>query len=256
MASTLSIAYITLNEEQRLPMSLEAVKEVADEIVIVDSGSTDATISIARAHGCKIIERQWTGYGDQKNAALQACTSDLILSLDADEVPTPELIISLQNLKSSSNAGTVYSLKMMTVFLGKKLLHTWQPDIHTRLVAKSIKPRWSEDKVHEKLIFDSGSHEPELLNGFVLHYTYTSISHQMEKMMAYARLGADDLFIRGKKSSVGKIFARPLWRFFRQYVLRAGFRDGIPGLLAIAGESYYVYLKYALLAEKQLKDQK
>jgi glycosyltransferase involved in cell wall biosynthesis len=254
MPLKLSVAYITRDEEKRLPQSLEAIKSIADEIVVVDSGSTDNTIPMAKAYGCIVISRNWTGYGNQKNAALDACSGDIILSLDADELPDRDLIASIAGIKEMplESLADGYNIKRKSFFLGKKLEYSWQPDVHLRLVKKGAKASWSDSAVHEKLILES--HSINELKGFLNHYTYSSISHQMAKMNDYALLSAKQMYKNGKKPiGRGALVFRTIWRFKKHYFLKRGFLDGYPGLIASMGETVYSYLKYAYLYELHQK---
>jgi len=239
----LSVAIITKNEEDRLPRTLEAVKDLADEIVVVDSGSTDRTVEIAKRYGAKVFIEDWKGYGEQKNSALQKTTGEWILFLDADEVVSKELK-NLIKEKIENPTADGYFLKRQTVYLGKEIKHIWNNDWVLRLVKRSANPRWV-GSIHEKLLLDG---KTEYLRGGVLyHYTYRSLLEHLQKSLLYAKLSAEEYYKRGKKPLLFKIIFAPLWAFFKIYLLKLGFLDGIRGFFIAWSYAINSFAKYAIL---------
>jgi glycosyltransferase involved in cell wall biosynthesis len=239
----LSVAIITKNEEDRLPKTLEAVKDIADEIVVVDSGSTDKTVDIAKQYGAKVFIEEWKGYGEQKNSALKKTTGEWVLFLDADEVLSEELKKLIKE-KINNPTADGYYLKRQTVYLGRKLKHIWNNDWVLRLVNKNANPRWVGN-IHEKLSVDG---KTEYLKGGVLyHYTYRSLFEHFQKSLLYAKLSAEDYYERGIKSSKVKVIFIPFWNFFKFFILKKGFLEGFRGFLIAFISAFYSFAKYAIL---------
>lgn len=239
----LSAALIVYNEEERLAKTLESIKDIVSEIIIIDSNSTDNTCAIAESYGAKVYNEEWRGFVEQKNSLTAKCTKEYILYLDADEVVGDELkkaiIDAVKNGKSDG-----YYIRRKTHYLGKLLNYSWQKDERLRLVKKAADPLWVGEIVHEELkINGSTSH----LAGFIIHYSYRDIDDHFKKTIRYARLSAESYYKKGKKFKLSKMIFSPLTAFIKIYIIKGGFLDGIPGL--IAGVSAYVYgfLKYAFL---------
>ena len=241
----LSVAIITKNEEDRLPKTLEAVKEIADEIVVVDSGSTDKTVEIAKSYGAKVFVEDWKGFGRQKQSAFEKTTGDWVLFLDADEVPTKELLEAIEEvLKNPTAEG--YLIRRRAVYLGKKLRFIWNNDWVLRLVKREANPRWVGN-IHEKLVVEGRVRK--LKGGDLLHYTYRSLSEHLQKSLKYAELSAREYFERGKKAPLYKVFLSPIWAFFKVYFLKLGFLEGYRGFLIASGYAINAFAKYAILRE-------
>jgi glycosyltransferase involved in cell wall biosynthesis len=164
----LSVAIISQNEERIIAQMLESVSKIASEIVIVDSGSTDRTLEIAKGFGANIFEEDWKGFIEQKNSAMQKCTNDWILFLDCDEVCNQELLESISDLIQDQKIGS-YSINRKTHYLGKLLDYAWQPDVNLRLVHKSTNPIWRGVDIHDKLFSDT---ESILLRRYIIKYAY------------------------------------------------------------------------------------
>ena len=243
--ATLSVAIITKNEQDRLPKTLEAVKEIADEIVVVDSGSTDRTVEIAKAYGARVFVEEWKGFGKQKQSAFEKTTGDWVLFLDADEVPTKELLKTIREILKNPTAEG-YLIRRRAVYLGKELRFIWNNDWVLRLVKRTANPKWLGN-IHEKL-FVEGRVE-KLKRGKLLHYTYRSLSEHLQKSLKYAELSAREYFERGKKASLYKIFLSPIWAFFKVYLLKFGFLEGYRGFLIAASYAINAFAKYAILRE-------
>ncbi|MEI6746332.1 MAG: glycosyltransferase family 2 protein [Methylococcaceae bacterium] len=241
MTKMLSVIIITKNEESHIAKCLESVKW-ADEIIVLDSGSADKTVSICRQFTPNVFETDWQGFGVQKQRALNKATGNWVLSIDADEIITPELRAEIENvIKSTEFKG--YQIPFLSNFCGKKIRHGgWYPDYHLRLFRR-VNSEFSNSVVHEWVNVNG---KIGFLKSPILHDSYTDLAEVLRKMDSYSTLGAKLLFEKGIKSSVSKAVLKGLWTFFRAYVLRRGFLDGSHGLmLAIynAETTYYKYLK-------------
>jgi glycosyltransferase involved in cell wall biosynthesis len=253
MRARLSVALITLNEEQNLPRTLASIR-FADEVVVLDSGSTDSTIAIAQQFGATVTAQPWLGFAQQKNAAIERCTGDWVLSLDADEELTPELQRSMQQLLSSPAPATnAYRIGRRNMFLGRWMRHGgYYPDSKLRLFRREetngfSTPRFAEREVHEVLTYDGPI---ETLDGDLIHHAYPTLSSYIEHMDRYSTLGAQ-LLIRHKRTSrnifsfVGNVLCLPLLTIGYNYILRGGFLDGREGLLQHLYHAVYTSWKYA-----------
>ncbi|TSA22768.1 MAG: glycosyltransferase family 2 protein [Betaproteobacteria bacterium] len=243
---TLSVILITKNEAERLPRCLESVR-FADEIIVLDSGSTDATLEIARRYTDQVfISDGWPGFGPQKNAALSHASGDWVLSLDADEWLTPELAAEVQRVLAAPQAD-VYEIPRLSSFCGREMRHSgWWPDHVARLFRRGT-ARFSDDLVHERLLFTT--HARRLMHP-IRHETYRHLDEMLVKLNRYSTAGAQNQLDQGKRAGLGKAISRGLWAFLRTYIIRAGFLDGREGfLLAVANAetTYYRYLKLMYL---------
>lgn len=249
----LSVIVITKNEAANLVACLEAV-QFADEVIVVDSGSTDGTVAIARTAGAKVIETGWPGFGPQKNRALDAATGDWVLSLDADERITPELAREIQATLKNPTANA-YEISRRSWYCGKFIDHAgWSPDYVTRLFKRGT-ARFSDHLVHERLIAEG---MVKKLKAVMLHYSFRDFSQVLQKVDSYSTLSARQAYTKGKRAGIGSAIAHGLWAFIRTYFLRRGFLDGSHGLaLAISNAegSYYRYLKIWLLEQAQTQEQ-
>lgn len=264
----ISIIIITFNEEQNLKRNLDSlllfnsknseVVKIENEIIIIDSGSSDSTKEIALQFTELFYFNQWKGYADQKNFGLTKSNGDWILFLDADEVLTPDLINEIIKVCQINDIYTAYNLKRKTFYLGKLLNYAWYPDTKTRLVSKYSNPNWVGDFVHETLEFDINDNAKnkfkfKTLENHLVHYSYKNIEHHFEKTLNYAKLSALDYFNRKKKFSYVNLIINPLYAFIRLYIVRKGFLDGFPGFIAGFSTFYYTFMKYILLKELERK---
>ncbi len=240
-----SLAVITLNEEDNIVRCLSSVPDGCEKI-IVDSGSTDATCSIASTMGARVVHKAFTSYADQWRRAFEETTGEWILALAGDECLTAELRDAITDLQPSQNA---YRFRRRTFYMGRLLrFGPWMGETTLRL--------WRRGTVH---VTDRSVHEefiPEdsaglLRTGCIEHRSYSSIQDHMEKMNRYCRLWSDDMYGRGIRSSWFHLTLRPSWRIFSAYILKAGFLEGIPGLVASTTSGLYVFLKWAMLMERQ-----
>lgn len=242
----LSIAIITKNEEERLPDCLRGTR-FADEVVVVDSGSTDRTMEIAQDFGARTFVRDWQGYGPQKQFAIEQCGGDWILILDADErIPaqTADEIVQITNNITSCSA---YSIPRKNYFLGRWIRHAgWWPDRTVRLFRRSS-ARMSADRVHESLQVNDRVAE---MHSPLIHYPFRDLRHMMDKMNHYSSAGALDLYEAGVKASIIKAAGRAMWTVLYNYLLRGGFLDGGPGFVLAVSDAANIFFKYVKLMEK------
>ena len=246
---SLSVILITKNEEANLKECLESVS-FADEIIVVDSQSNDKTQEIAQSFGAKLeITSDWPGFGPQKNRALNLATQEWVLSIDADERVTPELKEEILAVISSKDAANCYAIPRSSWYCGRFMKHSgWYPDYVDRLFKRGT-AKFSDHLVHERLLPDGSV--AKLKNHF-LHYSFKDFSQVLKKVDAYSTASAEQAYLKGKRSSVGKAIGHGLWAFIRTYFLRLGFLDGSQGLaLAISNAegTYYRYIKIWLIEQ-------
>jgi glycosyltransferase involved in cell wall biosynthesis len=246
MPPTLSVALITHNEAANLPRTLASIGW-ANEIVIVDSGSTDATLEIAHQTGARVFEESWKGFAAQKNSAIGHATGDWILSLDADEEVGAELAREMQALLAGEPACNAYRLPRRNHFLGSPLGHGgYWPDPKLRLFRRGA-ARFPERAVHESMHADGPVGQ---LKGHLIHHCYPTLAEYIEHIDRYSSLAAETLVARGRAgSSWGWLFwhavLNPAATFLYNYVFRLGFLDGRAGLLQHLNHSVYIHWKYA-----------
>jgi hypothetical protein len=241
----ISACIITLNEENNLPRALASLTNIADEIIIVDSGSTDRTEEITRAHGASFIFRAWTNYSDQKNYAAECASNDWILSLDADEELSSVLQSSLLAWKKHPPEYSVYELARRTWYLGAWIQHSgWYPDFQRRLYLRGN--AFFSGIIHESLRFEG---QPGRLAGDLLHYTVTSFAEHEANVERYTTLAAQQMFDSGKRSWLAAMWLATPWSWFQNFVLRGGFMDGYRGALIAQMAARSVRLKYAKLGK-------
>jgi len=246
MPLTLSVAIITKNEEANLLRTLAGVRW-ADEIVIVDNGSTDRTPEIARECGVKFFVEEWKGFGAQKNSAIAKCTSDWVLSLDADEEVGAELAGEIRMLLGGEPQHNAYVLPRRNFFLGRWLRHGgYYPDPKLRLFRRGA-AQFEERAVHETIRFEGPAGR---LHGDLLHHAYPTLDAYIEHMNRYSALGAAQAIARGRTSRsivafLWNVWVVPVATFKYNYFLRLGFLDGREGFLQHLYHSAYVSWKYA-----------
>jgi glycosyltransferase involved in cell wall biosynthesis len=247
----LSVIIITKNEADNIQACLDSVG-FANEWIIVDSGSTDGTLDIARAAGATVIETaDWPGFGPQKNRALDAAQGEWVLSLDADErIPDAlrdEILAAIGNPAYSS-----YELPRLSSFCGHFIRHAgWYPDYILRLF-KHGSARFSDDLVHERIVVQQGS--TGKLRTPIVHYSYLDDAAFLRKLEQYSTLGARQAFAAGKRGGLGNAIAHAISAFLRSYVFKRGFLDGRAGLMvaiSTAESTYHKYFKLMLLTEAE-----
>ena len=246
----ISAVIITFNEEENIASCIESIEDVCDEIIVVDSLSTDKTIEIAKRYPkVKTYSQKWLGYVEQKNYANSLTTFNTILSIDADELLSQQLKESILKLKElDENLLKVYEVSRLTNYCGSWIKHCgWYPDKKIRIFNKqSVK--WQGELVHETLFIPQNT-EIIHLKGDLLHYSYKSSTDHIERINKYSTLTAKEAFNRGKKSSCFDIWFRPKWRFFRDYIIKRGFLDGYAGYQVCKMSAYITFSKYIKLRE-------
>lgn len=250
--AAVSAILITRDEEANIGECLASLA-FAREIVVVDSGSRDATVAIARAAGAQVLQTpDWPGFGPQKNRALALATQPWVLSIDADERVTPQLrseILAVVN--GDAPQADAWSMPRLSSYCGQFMRHSgWYPDRVTRLFRRGT-ARFSDDVVHERVVTDR---PPAQLKGDLLHATVPSLESVLDKLNRYSSAGAQSALARGKRGSLGKAVLHGLWAFLRTYLLQRGFLDGRMGfVLAVSNAegTYYRYLKLWLLQRGQ-----
>ena len=241
----ISACLITLNEEDNLPRALASLSEIADEIVVVDSGSTDRTEEIARKHGAAFSFRPWTNYSEQKNFAAQRATNDWIFSMDADEELSSALQTSLLAWKKHKPGCSVYEMARRTWYLGAWIKHSgWYPDFQRRLYRRDAAQ--FSGRIHESLRFLG---KPGRLSGDLLHYTVRSFDEHEANVERYTTLAAQQMFAEGKRNWRGAMWFAAPWSWFQNFVLRGGFWDGYRGALIARMAARSVRCKYAKLGK-------
>ncbi len=244
---TLSVAIITLNEEKNLGRTLESVKEFADEIIIVDSGSTDKTEKIAKQYGAKFYYQKWLGFGAQRNKAIEYSTSDWILNIDADEEISSKLKEKIIEIKDNSKSlGEVFEINFMSICFEKKIKYGgWSNTYRIRLFKKNA-GRFDEKNVHEEF---QTNLKISKIDEYIYHHSYSDLEDYFNKFNKYTTLGAIEYYQKNKKSNIFQIILNPFYKFIRMYIFRLGFLDGLEGFLLAVTSSLYTMVKYYKLRE-------
>ena len=246
----LSVIVITKNEASNIRRALESVAW-ADEVIVVDSGSTDGTVDIARAKGAAVSTRAWTGYVDQKNHAAALASNDWVFSLDADERITPALASEVRAVLEAEPRHRGHRVPRVTFHLGRWVRTTdFYPDYQTRLYDRRA-ARWQGKYVHESVRVDG---ELGQLQNELQHYSYRNLSDHLERINQYTTLAARQMHEAGRRAGPLDLLLHPPAAFLRNYVLRRGFLDGTAGLTLSLVNSYTVLLKFAKLWEIQKDD--
>lgn len=247
----ISAVIITFNEEKNIGRCIESLNGVAEDIVVVDSFSSDRTEAICLEKGVRFIQHAFEGYIEQKNFALTQSKYDHILSLDADEALSPELKESILKAKANFIA-TGYEMNRLTNYCGKWIYHTgWYPDRKLRLFDKR-KARWAGRNPHDRCEMNEGSITARL-QGDLLHYSYYTIDQHVDTANKFSTINAEVLFERGKKARWFNFIVNPAFRFFRDLIIKGGFRDGFYGYVIARISAHAVFLKYVKLREFQRK---
>jgi len=241
----ISVAIITKDEEQNIRDCLESVKW-ADEIVVVDNGSTDGTLEICQKYGARVYREEWKGFGAQKNSAIEKTGNEWVLNLDADERIPANLRQEIEKALEENPSIDGYYFARKNFFLGRWIRHCgWYPDLNLRLFRKS-KGRFQERAVHERVEMQG---KTARLKHPLIHETYRSLSDFFQRMDRYSTLGAQEMQRQGKKYRFRDLFFRPPFTFLQMYVLRAGFLEGYFGFLLSVLYSCYTFAKYSKLRE-------
>ncbi|MCF8304579.1 MAG: glycosyltransferase family 2 protein [Bacteroidales bacterium] len=241
----ISVVIIALNEEKNIGRCLQSVQPIADEIIVVDSGSTDNTASISKKNGAKVLQHPFKDFADQKNFANSKASHDHILSIDADEALSEELTRSVKNIKTGWQFDA-YQIKRLTNYCGKWIRHCgWYPDPKIRIFNRRA-ARWEGKGIHEELVLQPGVTFGKL-KGDLLHYSFSSIEQHMNTINRFSSLAAKDMFERGKKVPALKKFLKPISTFLRMYIFRLGFLDGFHGFVICVNSAHSSFLKMVKL---------
>ena len=240
---------ICLNEESQIRRCLESIKW-CQEIIVIDSGSTDRTLEICKEFTDKILHRDWSGYVDQKKYGLEKCTCEWVLNIDADEVVSEELkneIIELVNKDAIQRLPyNGFHISRVVNYLGRWWRNGgWYPEYRLRLCRKSA-TTWGGTDPHEKASVEG---ETRKLTGELFHYTYKDIQDQVTRLNKFASSAAKSMISSGKPPSILQMIFRPIFRFVKFYIVKKGFKDGVAGFIIAILEAYYVFLKYAKVWE-------
>ena len=250
---TISVVIITFNEEKNIERCIDSVKEVADEILVVDSFSTDNTIAIAQRKGAIVHQEPFRGYIEQKNLALQLSSHQYVLCLDADEALDEILIKSITESKIKMYA-RAYSMNRCTNYCGRFIrTGLWYPDRKLRLFDKGI-ASWGGINPHDKVILTQHVRIHHL-RGDLLHYSYNSIEDHMIQNNKFSSISAQALYAAGRRTNLFKIIFNPVWAFIHSYLLRFGFLDGFYGFIIAVNISHLTFLKHTKLMMLQRKNQ-
>lgn len=243
---SLSVVVITFNEAANIGRCLDALGDVADEVLVVDSFSTDGTVEICRARGARVVQNAFAGYVEQKNFATAQARFDHVLQLDADEVLTEELRQSIGRIKADWQHAA-YALARLTNYCGHWVRHGgWYPDRKLRLYDRRL-GRWQGLLLHEYYEVQPGQ-TTGVLAGDALHYSYSSVAQHINQLNKFTTITAQELALRGKtRVTLFHLLLKPLWKFVYGYVFRLGFLDGFAGLSIAAISATGVFLKFAKL---------
>lgn len=246
----ISVVIIAYNEEKDLGRCLESVKEVADEIIVVDSFSSDRTVEIAVQHGAKVFTNKFDGHIEQKNFALGLASYPHVLSLDADEELSEDLRLKIKEIKANWKFDAYY-FNRLSNFYGKWIYHgDWYPDRKLRLWDKR-KGSWGGINPHDKVVMIPGSTKC-FVNLDIKHYYYSTIEDHLKNLVEFSTIAANEYYKLGRRARMVTAFVHAWWRFFRAYFLRLGFLDGSKGFIIAVQYSYYTFLKYTKLRQHAL----
>jgi len=246
----ISATIIARDEESNIAAACESVAW-ADEIVVVDSGSTDRTVELATNAGAKVIVNAWPGFSEQKQFAVDHAANDWIFSLDADERVTDRLKNEILKLKHDALRADGYRVPRLSIYMGRKIRHGgWYPDLQLRFFNRQ-KGRWNGAVIHESVQMDEGA-QIGRLNGDLLHYSVENAEHHHRMIVErYAPLGAEKMLREGRRTSTVKAYISAGFAFFRGYVVKSGFMDGRAGYAIARFAAQNVFTKHRLLMERQ-----
>jgi glycosyltransferase involved in cell wall biosynthesis len=246
--NSISAVIITKNEERNIDRCLKSLKGIADEIIVVDSFSTDKTEDICRNYRLRFIQEEWKGYAETKNYGNSLASNKFILSLDADEELSEELRDEILQHKKKGMEADAYYLNRLTNYCGRWIHHCgWYPDFKIRLWRKGS-GKW-EGLIHEEVKLLPGVKAVKLY-GNLMHYSYYTINEHLRQMIPFTDLMAEELFIRGKRFSILKVILSPLVKFLKSYFIRGGVLDGFYGLVICSLSATASFLKYAKAYQK------
>jgi len=238
----ISACIISFNEEKKIEDCLKSLQPVVDEIIVVDSLSSDKTVEIASKYTDKIYHQKFLGHVEQKNLAVSKASHDWILSLDCDERLSPQLQESISQIKDNLSVYDAYKMARKTFYVYRWLNHCWYPDKKVRLFDKN-KARWGGTNPHDKVIVDSDKIQE--LKGDILHYSFDSISAHIQTIDKFTEIGAQEILKKGKRVNIFSPILHAKWTFIRLYFLRLGFLDGFAGFVVSILSFMHVFVKYS-----------
>jgi glycosyltransferase involved in cell wall biosynthesis len=245
----LTVTIITKNEEKNIGRCIDSVQKIADEIIVVDSFSTDATAEIASQKGAIVKQEKFRGYVEQKNLAVQLASNDFIFSLDADEMPDDELVDAILEIKMNP-LSKAYTCNRLAYFCGKPIKHgLWYPGRKLRLFDRRV-ASWGGINPHDKVIL-AQAFSKKHLRGKILHYAYNSLNHYRQKSDHLTDIYIHSLHKIGRRTSLFKIIFNPFWEFVHGFILRLGFLDGYNGLIISMNTARYTFIKHFNLYQLQ-----
>jgi glycosyltransferase involved in cell wall biosynthesis len=248
MAVTFTAVIITKNEARNIGRCLRAVEPLVDEIIVIDSHSSDETAQICAGFPkVKFETCDWAGYSATKNYANSRASGDYLLSLDADEEISPALALRLQELKSelTKSSTLAFEVDRLTNYCGQWIWHSgWRPDYQLRLFPRG-QAQWDGAEVHETMQTQAGISRVKIKDAFLFHYSYYSIAEHIERVNKYSSLGAEKIVRKGKSNLVMRAIFNSVYRFFKAYFIKLGFLDGFYGFVIAVVSAYAVFLKYA-----------
>ncbi len=247
----LTAVIITFNEERNIERCLLSIKNLVDEIIVLDSGSTDLTQDICRRYNVKLYIHPFDGFIKQKNRALAYSTHPYVLSLDADEAIDQTLAASILNIKKNFNKDGYY-MNRLTNYCGRWIRYCgWYPDKKLRIFDRT-KGMWGGTDPHDEFILFAGKKDTAFLRGDILHYSYYSLQDHYKKVAYFTDISSKALFEKGKKAGIFKLFINPAVKFIKSYFIQLGFLDGKAGLQISVIAAYTTYLKYKKLRSHYL----
>ncbi len=246
----ISACIISFNEEKKIEDCLKSLAGIADEIIVVDSNSSDNTVSIAKKYADKVILQDFLGYIEQKNFAIEQASHDWILSLDCDERLSPQLQQSIIAIKDTINRADAWKMPRKTFYVYRWLNHCWYPDLKTRLFNKTT-AHWGGTNPHDHIITEGNNIRQ--LDGDLYHYSFDSISDHLKTIDKFTEIGAQELIKNNKPFGLFSPITHSSWLFIKIYILKRGFLDGFAGLVVATLSFMHVFIKYskAIIMKKQ-----
>ena len=238
----ISACIISFNEEKKIEDCLKSLQPVVDEIIVVDSLSTDSTLEIAARYTDKIIEQEFLGHIEQKNLAVEKASNDWVLSLDCDERLSEDLQQSILSIKDQLDNADAYCMSRKTFYVYRWLNHCWYPDIKTRLFNRNTS-HWGGTNPHDHIITDGN--KIVRLKGDIQHYSFDSISDHLQTIDKFTEIGADELIRKNKRFNTFSPLTHATWIFIKLYIIKRGFLDGFAGLTVSILSYMHVYIKYS-----------
>ena len=246
----ISACIISFNEEKKIEDCLKSLTGIADEIIVVDSYSTDNTVAIAQKYTDRIILQDFLGFIEQKNFAVQQAENDWVLSLDCDERLSPELQEAITAIKNTIEQADAYRMPRKTYYIYRWLNHCWYPDLKIRLFNKNT-AYWGGTNPHDHIVLSSSNIVQ--LAGDIYHYSFDSISDHIQTIDKFTEIGADELIRKRKSFNILSPFTHSSWTFLKLYIFKHGFMDGFAGIVVSVLSAMHVFVKYskAIIKRKQ-----